>query len=68
MTIIDSQAKRDHEFESAFLQERVSCEPEAGPVMVSGDHRWVASSAISPNAGSISTISSRKRRTFCVLR
>ena len=26
MTIIDSQAKRDHEFESAFLQQRVSCE------------------------------------------
>ena len=25
MTIIDSQAKRDHEFESAFLQQRV-CE------------------------------------------
>jgi hypothetical protein len=23
MTIIDSQAKRDHEFESAFLQRRV---------------------------------------------
>jgi hypothetical protein len=28
MTIIDSQAKRDHEFESAFLQRRVSCEPD----------------------------------------
>ena len=27
MTIIDSQAKRDHEFESAFLQRRVRCEP-----------------------------------------
>ena len=31
---IDSQAKRDHEFESAFLQRRVSCEPEAGTVTV----------------------------------
>jgi hypothetical protein len=27
MTIIDSQAKRDHEFESAFLQRRVTNEP-----------------------------------------
>jgi hypothetical protein len=29
MTIIDSQAKRDHEFESAFLQRRVFCEPDS---------------------------------------
>jgi hypothetical protein len=28
MTIIDSQAKRDHEFESAFLQQGVRCEPD----------------------------------------
>ena len=27
MTIIDSQAKRDHEFESAFLQRGVRNEP-----------------------------------------
>jgi hypothetical protein len=26
MTIIDSQAKRDHEFESAYLQRGVKCE------------------------------------------
>jgi hypothetical protein len=28
---IDSQAKRDHEFESGFLQRRVRCEPEKVP-------------------------------------
>jgi hypothetical protein len=31
-----SSSRWDRQFESGLLQGRVSCEPEAGPVMVSG--------------------------------
>jgi hypothetical protein len=51
MTIIDSQAKRDHEFESAFLQQAVC---------LSGEPRGCAGKA--PHLGGILRVAGDVRR------